>query len=285
MACTFQPLIPAKQLHLTKISGIIWVTAIYGWLLMINVHHRNPPDFGTVGDREIFIRNTNMIDSPIISSLYGRTLDCVNLERFQVFDFLGFSQFDGRNLSSRSGMFGKAQLLNLRYIIRTVPQTDFNEIGFSDQKCISFVATAIYGWLLMINAHQAIETRPTLAHLATVKFSFGIPTYWIQLSLAHFTDGPWTGISNIILIFHQSLKCTYVSSPEFSGFEMDGDILSRRTLTNDYNSIPSQRIPSPNPFKLKHTSSNPLLQRIVEKCFIMAMACTFQPPIPAKQLH
>ncbi|GIY07104.1 hypothetical protein CEXT_694841 [Caerostris extrusa] len=155
----------SKTASLTKISGIIWATAIYGWLLMINVHRAietrlTLPQLAIV---ELFIPNTNTIDSTIISSLYGRTqgwggvggwkpfihfkkcsgrdhnayhyfnrppelemYGCVitrgsrvemdghifleknvNLERFQVFDFPGFLQFDGRNLSSHSGMFEK----------------------------------------------------------------------------------------------------------------------------------------------------------------------------------
>ncbi|GIY83711.1 hypothetical protein CDAR_171361 [Caerostris darwini] len=129
---------------------------------------------------------------PILKSASDVTTMRVNLERFQVFDFPGFLQFDGGNLSSHSGMFGKAQLINLRCINRTMQQTDFYEIEnraemfhlcdgvhrptISSSKTASLTkisgiiwATAFYGWLLMINVHQAIETRLTLAQLATIK--------------------------------------------------------------------------------------------------------------------
>ncbi|GIY83713.1 hypothetical protein CDAR_171381 [Caerostris darwini] len=67
----------SKTPSLTKISGIIWATAIYGWLLMINVHQaiETRLTLAQLATVKLFIRNANMFDSTIISSLYGRTLD------------------------------------------------------------------------------------------------------------------------------------------------------------------------------------------------------------------
>ncbi|GIY07103.1 hypothetical protein CEXT_694831 [Caerostris extrusa] len=268
----------SKTASLTKISGIIWATAIYGWLLMINVHRaiERRLTLAQLATVELFIRNTNMIDSPIISSLYGRTLDWhrKNRKRFQfpifiviviaeaatrqnissfvvssvsdrqlnlLFFFFFFAlfiylllcgyQYHYFNLPPEPEMYGcvitrgsrvemdghifpgeKYHYFNLPPVLKC---TDVSSPGCSrverdghnfswrkknraemfhhcdgvhlattnSSKTASLTkisgiiwATAIYGWLLMINVHRAIETRLTLAQLATVELFIRIPT-------------------------------------------------------------------------------------------------------------